>query len=268
MSAGSMRSAERPKRQRLSRAISATSLPIISSRPSSRRLSASTSSGSASNASDMSTQCSAAACSYAHRTQKNLRRALRLPGVLRMAPIDAFEQHRQLRWTQMHRAAVRLRPHEASALQALEVQVHSIPAPPQEFDQITSTSAEHEYMPAEWIVLQRGLHLRGQRIHPTAHVGYARGQPYTRTARQGIHRCESASMTTRSTARSTTPVSRTPPSGKSISITPPVCLAEPLRAGELCAGTQACTSVPCGSITVTGSNPAAGLDLERASSRR
>jgi hypothetical protein len=77
-------------------------------------------------------------------------------------------------------------------------------------------------------------------------------------------------MTTRSAARSTTPVSRTRASGKSISITPPACIAARLRGaeGELCAGALAGTTVPCGASTVTGSNSAAGLGVARANSRR
>src|SRR5215475_14404866 len=64
---------------------------------------------------------------------------MRLPGVLWMAPIDALEQHRQLRRAQMHRAALRLWPHEATSFETLLVKIHPVPAPPQEFDQ---TSAE------------------------------------------------------------------------------------------------------------------------------
>src|SRR5262245_53674344 len=169
----------------------------------------------------------------------------------------------------MHRAALRLWPHEATTFEPLLVKIHPVHAPPQEFDQITSAAAEADHVPGEGILLERGLYLRGQRVHPAAHVGHAGRQPHASATRQRIHRCDSASITTRSMATSTTPVRRTRASGNSISIKPPAWVVGALRRGEgeLCFGTEVCTAVPCDSSTVTGSN-AADLGVERASSRR
>src|SRR5215475_16070455 len=106
---------------------------------------------------------------------------MRLPGVLWMAPIDALEQHRQLRRAQMHRAALRLWPHEATSFETLLVKIHPVPAPPQEFDQITSAPTEHEHVSRKRILLQRGLYLRGQRVHAAAHVAHPGRQPHARS---------------------------------------------------------------------------------------
>ena len=50
--------------------------------------------------------------------RRSVREARRLRSH-RTAPVDPFEQHRELRTAQVHRTACRLRPHEAAALQAL-----------------------------------------------------------------------------------------------------------------------------------------------------
>jgi hypothetical protein len=71
-----------------------------------------------------------------------------------LSPVNPLEQHRT------DASAIGLRPYEASAFQALRVQVQPIPAPPQQLHQIAAPAAEHKHVPAERIVLQSALHLR------------------------------------------------------------------------------------------------------------
>jgi hypothetical protein len=52
----------------------------------------------------------------------------------RSAPVDAFEQHRELGATQTDHTFVRLRPDEATALETLGKQAQAIAIPPQQFN--------------------------------------------------------------------------------------------------------------------------------------
>src|SRR5665213_2032582 len=146
------------------------------------------------------------------------RRAFGLPGSHRPAPINAFEQHRQLCVAQMHRATARLWPHEATTLQSLGIQVHAVTAPPQYFQQIAALAAEHEHVPREGSLAQHRLHQRGQARHAFAHVGDSRGNPHPGVGWQSQHQADSASITSRSTARSIGPLNRSVPRANSISI--------------------------------------------------
>lgn len=51
---------------------------------------------------------------------------LRLPRARRPSPVDAFEQHRELRTRQEHRSSARLWPDEAAVLKALVEQVSPV----------------------------------------------------------------------------------------------------------------------------------------------
>ncbi len=115
-------------------------------------------------------------------------RELRLPGAHGSSPVDAFEQHRQLRCREMHRAVGRLRPHEATALQALGVQIHSVAAPPQELHQIAALAAKHKHIARERSLAERRLHDRRQPVHALSHVGNAGGDPHARARGQRDHR--------------------------------------------------------------------------------
>ena len=56
-------------------------------------------------------------------------RQLRTPSPRRHAPVDAFQQHRQLRRRQRHRAFFRLRPDEAAFLEPLGEQAQTLAIP-------------------------------------------------------------------------------------------------------------------------------------------
>src|SRR5665213_2199027 len=146
------------------------------------------------------------------------RRAFGLPGSHRPAPINAFEQHRQLCVAQMHRATARLWPHEATTLQSLGIQVHAVTAPPQYFQQIAALAAEHEYITGEGSLAQHRLHQRRQPIHPLAHISDSCGNPHSSVGWQSQHQADSASITSRNTARSIGPLNRSVPRASSISI--------------------------------------------------
>src|SRR5690606_8357244 len=89
---------------------------------------------------------------------KKLRRVSRSFGAFWSTPIDAFEQHRQLRRCQMHDTVLRARPDEAAALQALVEKTQPLAVPPQHLDPVAAPAAEHEQLTGERIVTQRRLH--------------------------------------------------------------------------------------------------------------
>src|ERR1700733_4468791 len=74
----------------------------------------------------------------------SLARALRSPGVLRISPVDRFQQITHLCSTQRHHTNRPRRPHEATAVQPLGVERQSDPVMPQGFNQRTCATAEHE----------------------------------------------------------------------------------------------------------------------------
>src|SRR4051794_24551055 len=76
-------------------------------------------------------------------------------------------------------------------------------------------------MPVIGITPQCFLDLQGKAVHPTAHVGVARGQPHPHPARQRDHRLISPRSAALTTAGSAAPEIRTrPPPGIAISISP------------------------------------------------
>src|SRR6266404_1442972 len=144
-----------------------------------------------------------------------------LCGAHRPSPIDPLEQHRQLCRAQRHRAMGCLRPHEATALQALRKQTQPIPAPPQNLHPITAAAAKDKELPGERILCKLHLHESRQTIEPLAHVGAAGGQPHLYACRQRNHPRTSSATTCLRAPRSTGPWTRMQaPLGNSISMHP------------------------------------------------
>src|SRR5437016_3128472 len=144
-----------------------------------------------------------------------------LRGAHRSSPIDPLEQHRQLCRAQRHRAMGCLRPHEATALQALREQAQPIPAPPQNLYPIPGAASKHKQLPGEGILCKLRLHESRQTIEPLAHVGTAGGQPHLHACRQRNHPRTSSATTCLRTCRSTGPWTRMQaPLGNSISMHP------------------------------------------------
>src|SRR5207244_7799256 len=69
-----------------------------------------------------------------HRLSRQRRR----PSPLRCAPLQPFEQHRQLRRRQHHCAVFRHGPREAALLQPLGEQAETLPIPVQNFGEVAS----------------------------------------------------------------------------------------------------------------------------------
>ena len=87
-------------------------------------------------------------------------RESRLPSALRRAPIDAFNQHRELRRCERHRAArlAQRRPYEAALLQPLGEQTKSVPIPEQDLHRVRLLAPEGEEMTRERVLLEHLLH--------------------------------------------------------------------------------------------------------------
>src|SRR5262249_52762584 len=85
---------------------------------------------------------------FARRPSRDAALARRLPSPrkLRQAPVDAFRKVAQLRWHDRHRLALRPRPDEAAAIQALGEQAHALAVVPQDLDQPVALAAE----PTRW----------------------------------------------------------------------------------------------------------------------
>src|SRR5215468_1622545 len=99
------------------------------------------------------------------------------------APVNAFQQHGQLRSRQRDRTALRLRPDKAAAFQPLRKQTQTIAIPPQQFDEIATTTAKHEHMAGEGILFQRRLYCCAQSSKAAAQIGNTRSDPDLRPAR-------------------------------------------------------------------------------------
>lgn len=80
----------------------------------------------------------------------------RSPEALRRTPVDAFDQHRKLRWRQRHRAARlrQARPEKVSAVDALGEQAQPRPIPKQDLQERGILAAEDEQMTRERILLK------------------------------------------------------------------------------------------------------------------
>jgi hypothetical protein len=94
-----------------------------------------------------------------------------------LTPVDAFQEHRQLRTRQRHRSARRLGPDKASSFQPLLKKTKAITIEPQQLDQITALAAEDEYMTGEWCLLKNRLNDRRESLKAAAQIREPRGNP-------------------------------------------------------------------------------------------
>ena len=118
------------------------------------------------------------------------------------APIDAFEQHRQLCRCQRYATARGLGPDEAPAFESLAEQQQALAIEPQHLEDVAAPAAEDEDVATERVLAQRGLHHRGQTIEALAHVGVSGHDPHPRVRWQADH-ARSAASTVVSCAAST-----------------------------------------------------------------
>src|SRR5206468_3534873 len=86
------------------------------------------------------------------------------PEAFRRAPVDALDQHRELRWCQRHRAAGlrHARPPKASVIDALGEQAQPRAIPKQDLQQRGLPAAEDEQMTREGVLLQVFLDQRSK----------------------------------------------------------------------------------------------------------
>ena len=108
-----------------------------------------------------------------------LARQLWPPRVLRMAPVDPFEQIAELAGRDRHRAIRRRRPHEAPPLQALGVQRGAQTVVPEDLDQLATLAPEDIEIAGMRVALQRLLDAQGQRVHAAAHVRVTGRDPHS-----------------------------------------------------------------------------------------
>lgn len=92
-------------------------------------------------------------------------------------PVYAFEQHRQLRRRQMHRAGRALRPHEPTTLETLGEEAQPIAISPEKLYEITTPTTEHKDMSRVHVVHQRRLNKSGETIHAAPQIRRPRCQP-------------------------------------------------------------------------------------------
>src|SRR5512132_310098 len=131
-------------------------------------------------------------------------------------PVDALEQHRQLRRAQRHPALPGLRPDEPAPLQPLGEQAETLTVPIQHLDQLAAPAAKDEQMPGERILPQHLLRQQRKPVEPLAHVGRAQRQIHPHARRNRDHRRSSAAASRartagsiRSATRSTRPLPST-----------------------------------------------------------
>src|SRR5262249_7722683 len=131
----------------------------------------------------------------------------RLPGALRRAPVDAFNQHRELRRCECHRAArlAQRRPNEAAVLQPLGEQTESVPIPEQDLHRVRLLASEGEQMTRERVLLQHLLHQDCEAVEALPHVRATERQVYLHTGRDDQHQALSRSTTCLRTASGSLP---------------------------------------------------------------
>ena len=122
----------------------------------------------------------------------------RTPGAARHPPIDALQQHRQLRRTHAHLTLCWRRPHESSPAQAACRISRPLTIPPDHLDQITTATSEHKQMPAKRVLRQNLFSQNRQAVEPLAHVGLACGKPNFGVTRDRVARQATAQADTES----------------------------------------------------------------------
>lgn len=101
-----------------------------------------------------------------------------------MFPVEALEQHGQLRRREVDFAVTDGRPDEAAALEAFDEQAQAILVGPQQLNHIAAPSTEDKQVPTERVVVEHSLYARRQAVEAIAHVGEAGDQPDTGACRE------------------------------------------------------------------------------------
>jgi hypothetical protein len=81
-----------------------------------------------------------------------------------MTPIDAFQQHRQLRTRQTNGAFRSLQPDESAPFQTLGKQTKAVAIEPENFYDVATAPSENKDVTGERLLLEHSLHLRAQAV--------------------------------------------------------------------------------------------------------
>src|SRR6516165_5014101 len=111
------------------------------------------------------------------------------PRSFRRAPIEAFDQHRELRRSQSHRAAriAQRWPYEATLLQPLGEETEPVSVPEQDLDCVCLPAPEGKEMARERILLEHLLHHDCKAVESLSHVGSAERQVDLHAGRYDQH---------------------------------------------------------------------------------
>ena len=171
----------------------------------------------------------------------------RLPGALRLPPIDALAQHRKLCTRQRHGPASCLRPYELAAVKTLLEKTNSIAVMPKNFYDVTSPATKKENLARQRTLIQRVLHQAAQAGITTAQIRNSSDQPDLRVGRDHPRKL---STTARTISAFTAPSKLTSvrPGNSMLIVTPGAWLIA--SSGTVSAG--------CSSLTVTGNSRTCG----------
>ena len=100
--------------------------------------------------------------------------AQRSPGLLGHSPINAFQKHGKLGGRHADFTVFGGGPNKTSPLQALGKEAGSLEIPPDDLEQVPAPPSEYEQVTTTGIKLQNGFCLSGESVETTAHVGDAR----------------------------------------------------------------------------------------------
>src|SRR5271163_887749 len=131
----------------------------------------------------------------------------RSPDALGNPPVDALDQHGELRRTERDGAFEprHPRPHESALIEPLGEQAQPVSVPKKDLDDLGPLAPEGEQMAAKRILLQRALNQQRQPVHALPHVGVAQRQMHFHPCRHDHHRASSRSATCRRTASGSAP---------------------------------------------------------------
>jgi len=106
---------------------------------------------------------------------------------MRLAPVDALQQHRQLSCRELHGAIANLRPGEDAGTQTLVVQHQAVPAVPEDLDLVAASATENVQIARERTFVQLMLNLGTQAIKPSSQIARAGDDPDARRVRCTDH---------------------------------------------------------------------------------
>lgn len=91
--------------------------------------------------------------------------------LLRLSPVDAFHQYRQLRWRQEHFAITGRRPGEAAAFKSFRQQKQTIAGGPEQFDLTATAFPEDKDVTRHRVIFQWRLYFFSKAVEAISHVG-------------------------------------------------------------------------------------------------